>query len=162
MVATGLRSVLWFVCTFLLCVSINVAHATSITLTGPSGTVSEGYFQLEYQLESVNSEGSSVNTIVFERAASESFDVVEDRYPPLGSFSQVTLSGFSNGTYYFRARDTQSGETSNIVSVTVQHYPLSRALTLFGLGALIFIALVVFILHAHSRSSDQSVSKGSV
>lgn len=163
MVAMGLRSVLWFVYTFLVSTGLLLASVNEVTasdtseiiLTGPERTVSEGYFQLEFQLAAPR----DTQNVIIERSTSEAFQSIEASYPPLGSFQTITLSGFDDGTYYFRAINTDTGLVSNVVAVSVQHYPLSRALVLFGAGAIIFMLLVTFILKAH-RKTQAGVKKG--
>lgn len=131
---------------FMLCVVCTSAQADEIELSGPSDKVSEGYFNLE--VEGLSDE----QRFVVEMSQHEAFDSVDREFEPLGMFRQLSLSGFDDGTYYFRAR---SGEQySNVVSVTVAHYPLWQALALFLLGLMLFAALVFTIVYLYRRSGE--------
>lgn len=74
----------------------------------------------------------------------------------LGTF----LSGLPNGEYYFRLRkvDERSAEPlsgwSAPLWLTVEHHPLSLALWLFVLGAVVF-ALTVFVLLKGVRDTKE-------
>ncbi|CUS49324.1 MAG: hypothetical protein HLUCCO02_04740 [Idiomarinaceae bacterium HL-53] len=155
MVTTGLGKVLYCLGIFALSVAslgISIGNATEITLNGPSGKVSEGYFQLQF--ETTQFETETPGNVVIERAETQSFDSVVAHYAPMGDFQQLTLSGFSNGTYYFRARHAESNTVSNVVKVEVQHYSLVQAFTLFIFGGFIFALLVWVILRAHRQSGE--------
>lgn len=131
---------------FMLCVIWNSAQADEIELSGPSDKVAEGYFNLE--VEGLSEE----QRFVVEMSKSEAFNSVEREFEPLGMFRQLSLSGFDDGTYYFRAR---AGERySNVVSVTVAHYPLWQAVALFLLGLTLFAALVFTIVYLYRRSGE--------
>ena len=65
------------------------------------------------------------------------------------------LSGLPNGHYYYRVRtiaeDTQTpGAWSATVTATVKHHSLAFALSLFGIGAIVF-ALTVGIVKQGNR-----------
>ncbi|RUO33213.1 hypothetical protein CWE14_08295 [Aliidiomarina soli] len=117
-----------------------------LTLQGPD-KVREGYFQL--RVDGVAEEDS----FVIELASSEQFATVENTFSPLGAFRQLSLSGFDDGRYYFRAVHSGTGEYSNIHQLDVVHYPLWQALSLFTLGALLFISLLVTMLILTRRSA---------
>ena len=126
--------------------------AQSFTLEGPERS-REGYFQL--QVNGLDDD----QAFIIELASAEDFSSIDATFSPLGSFRQLSLSGFDDGTYYFRARLDNNGEPgsavhSNVLQVQVEHYPLWQALGLFGLGAVLFIALVTTLLrlHWHSRT----------
>lgn len=67
------------------------------------------------------------------------------------------ISGKSDGIFYYRVitDTTPSPQMSNIVKVTVAHHPLSNAFLFFGVGALIFMAILVSILQGN-RNNIQS------
>lgn len=125
------------------------AQAADFELSGPSDKVSEGYFYLEV-------DGlSDDQRFVVEMSHNDDFAAVEREFEPLGMFRELSLSGFDDGTYYFRAR---SGDRySNVVSVRVSHYPLWQALLLFGLGLIIFATLVYTIVYFYRRSNGKGV-----
>ncbi len=55
------------------------------------------------------------------------------------------ISGLADGDYYLRLRN-KAGEESPALRLSVSHHPLSQALWLAALGAVIFLAVVVTIL----------------
>jgi len=66
------------------------------------------------------------------------------------------ISGKPNGTRIYRVREVGAGEPSawsEPVSVTVAHHPLSRALTFFGIGAVVFLATLTLIVRGARRSA---------
>jgi len=74
-------------------------------------------------------------------------------YPWPANTQQLTLSGFANGTYYFRLR-ASNNNYSNVVKVQVDHYPLWQALSLFSLGLGLFVIVVVVIAKGAYRSAN--------
>jgi len=102
-----------------------------------------GYIRLEWS-------PSSKDDVVYEleEAPSSEFSTPQRIYegPDLASF----ISGLPNGEYYYRVRAVNKSEKtssawSDPVHLTVKHHPVSLALTLAALGALVFLltALVV-------------------
>ncbi|MEX1220577.1 MAG: hypothetical protein WEA82_00520 [Idiomarina sp.] len=86
-----------------------------------------------------------------EQSTDEAFTQVQSRFPFLGTFRQISLSGFNDGNYWFRARGLSNDGTEFTtapIAVTVQHYPLWQALTLFGVGAVMFLFVAGYILLA--------------
>ena len=66
------------------------------------------------------------------------------------------VSGQPNGTRIYRVREIGAGAPSawsEPVSVTVAHHPLSRALTFFGIGAVVFVATLTLIVRGARRSA---------
>ena len=123
-----------------------LVSAQSLNLAGPDTTVREGYFTV-----SVVSDGNnSLENLVIESATTPDFESMT-RFPALGDFKQLSLTGFSNGTYYLRARADNIGSPSNVIQVKVNHYPLWQALSLFFTGLLLFTLLVVVLLMRHRR-----------
>lgn len=129
--------------------------AQVLSLNGPAHS-REGYFQL--QVGNLQ-EGQR---FVIEQSSNESFNHVDATYPPLGSFQQLSLSGFDNGSYFFRARLLQDSESidavvySNIHQISVEHYSLWQALSLFAIGAMLFIALITVLLRLHWQNRAQT------
>lgn len=128
------------------------ASSEALTLTGPTTTISEGYFNLEV------THAQNPHDILIEQGSDATFSSVSAEFRPMGSFEQISLSGFDDGTYYFRARE--GDRVSNVVEVTVRHYPLWQAFSLFGLGAVIFILLVKTIIRYHLRSDSTVKNTG--
>ncbi|MGX5913794.1 hypothetical protein ACR0ST_03585 [Aliidiomarina sp. Khilg15.8] len=123
------------------------AEAADFELSGPSEKVAEGYFYLE--VDGLQED----QRFVVEMSHDQDFSMVAREFEPLGMFRELSLSGFDDGTYYFRAR---SGERySNVVAVTVSHYSLWQALFLFTLGLIIFATLVYTIVYFYRRSDGE-------
>lgn len=123
-----------------------IAQTDELELSGPSATVREGYFTLSVE----TAEGESTESLIVERSTSENFNSVTHQYPFLGSTTSMTLSGFADGDYWFRvSTGEQSGKQSSpAIRVQVQHYPLWQALSLFAVGAALFLVVLVYILRA--------------
>ncbi|MET1255546.1 hypothetical protein [Aliikangiella maris] len=58
---------------------------------------------------------------------------------------KISLSGFNDGQYYFRLVDSLGNPLSNVATVTVNHRDFYQALSIFALGACLFIVLVLSI-----------------
>ncbi|HLT80768.1 MAG TPA: hypothetical protein VKZ86_07035 [Cyclobacteriaceae bacterium] len=71
------------------------------------------------------------------------FDNAETIYrgPDLATF----ISGLPDGVYYYRLR-MNDGDWSEPLTLTVKHYSLQLALTLAGLGAIVFLLTVALVL----------------
>lgn len=136
---TTLLSALCIVLLLSLSGSLRAADADSWSLSTDSELTREGYFVLEWSL---GDEGD----YVIQQAHSESF-VQPDTYEVPASGS-MTLSGFADGDYYFRAG--RDGNWTDTVQVTVEHHSLARALGFFISGLLLFSILTVVILRGNS------------
>ena len=67
-------------------------------------------------------------------------------------------SGQPDGDYYYRIRalhEAGPSPWSEAVHVEVRHHPLSRALTFLLLGAVVFLATLVLILHGETRTRSR-------
>ncbi|MCC5856234.1 MAG: hypothetical protein JJU10_11250 [Idiomarina sp.] len=122
-----------------------------LTLSGPSGTISEGYFRLQF------TGADRTRDVVIEQGGDDSFETIRAEFSPMGDFDQIALSGFPDGTFYFRAREGDN--FSETVTVTVQHYPLWQALGLFAAGAILFFLLAWTLIRAH-RNRNKEASHG--
>ena len=76
-----------------------------------------------------------------------------------GPHHSSVLSGLPNGTSYYRARsrvseDAEWGSWSSPAAFEVQHYSPQFAGTLFGLGALVFLCIVGFLVTMSRRSDN--------
>ena len=70
----------------------------------------------------------------------------------MGNFHQVTLTGFESGHDYSRAVHQQRVVSQTAIEVTVEHYPIWQALTLFLLGALLFLLLLLTLIMGHKKA----------
>ncbi|RUO77816.1 hypothetical protein CWI81_04870 [Idiomarina seosinensis] len=127
--------------------------AQSLQLNGPDSTVREGYFTVN--VSSTTDASEPIASLVIEASSSKDFKQNLQTFPALGDFKKLSLTGFSDGTYYLRARSEDVSEYSNVIQVRVQHYPLWQALGLFVVGFLIFTALVVTIIRFHQKSEAE-------
>lgn len=120
-------------------------------LTGPQTIVREGYFRLTAE-PGENSQGNE--PFIVQMSGDEDFSAIRATFPPLGNFNRLSLSGFDDGVYYFRlSSPADNSILSNSIRVEVRHYPLSRALGLFGLGAALFTILLILIIRFWWRDS---------
>ncbi|RUO60914.1 hypothetical protein [Pseudidiomarina marina] len=133
--------------------SSNQSNSELPELSAPANS-REGYFVLSLSK-------SPTQDLIVEYSTDEEFREINRTYAWFGDFQDMTLTGFSDGTHYFRlkvsssepAENThQETQLSNVVQVQVDHYALEQALTLFSLGGVLFAILVVIILYQHQRS----------
>jgi len=124
--------------------------ASSIKLSSSNSVVKEGYFTVSVR----TTDSIELNRVTIEVASNSGFAKSTRQFPALGDFKDISLTGFSNGTYYIRALaegvDKQT-YISNTIQVRVEHYPLWQALTLFFVGLVIFITLVATLLLLHRQ-----------
>lgn len=125
----------------------NPASARQLQLIGPQKTIKEGYFTVTVEA----SANSNLQGLLIEAAQDPSFNRQVQTFPALGDFKQLSLTGFGNGTYFLRAISKSAEQPSNVIKVTVSHYPLWQALGLFSTGLLIFIVLIFIIIRAHRQ-----------
>jgi hypothetical protein len=76
-----------------------------------------------------------------------------------GNDSASVITGLVDGDYYYRGRLERSDGTfsdwSPTVNITVEHHSLSRALSFFLLGLVVFVAtLLLIILGARRHGTD--------
>ncbi|MDX1706421.1 hypothetical protein [Pseudidiomarina sp.] len=114
-------------------------------LGGPEATVREGYFILSL-------DNPPTGDVTIQQSADTDFSSVTAEFNWFGDFSATTLSGFADGTYYFRL-NTPEG-FSNVIQVEVLHYPLWQAFSLFFAGLLLFLILVLLIVRMHWVTDD--------
>jgi hypothetical protein len=62
-----------------------------------------------------------------------------------GRDTSTSLSGLPDGQYRFRIRAEGDADWSDEAIVSVEHHPLGRAFLFFGLGAVVFLVLILFI-----------------
>jgi len=124
--------------------------ASPLKLSGPDSVVKEGYFTVSVSTTAA----AELNRVTIEVASDSEFSENTKQFPALGDFKDISLTGFSNGSYYLRARaEDAKNQTylSNTIEITVKHYPLWQALTLFFIGLVIFITLVATLLLLHRQ-----------
>lgn len=136
----------------MLLLSPQLTFAQSLSLSGPKETVREGYFTVSI---TVNGAVEPKNLAVVS-STDKNFQKGVQRFPALGDFKQLSLTGFSDGTYYLRATADNIGQPSEIITVTVDHYPLWQALGLFLVGLLLFVTLVTVLLRSHRRVNKEA------
>ncbi|WP_144391721.1 hypothetical protein [Pleionea sediminis] len=106
--------------------------------SGVDDVSKEGYFSLSW-------EGEVAESVRLEMASSENFEAIERKYM-INRDGKITLSGYGDGTFYFRLRDSKSNEVSNFVVVNVEHWPLDKAVTFFFVGLTLFVCLISTLL----------------
>lgn len=76
-----------------------------------------------------------------------------------GPDEATTVSGRPEGEYSYRIGYGDSGEVwADSCRVAVSPPPLSLAFSLFGVGLIVFLSLLVVVVRGHRRSSDLSTS----
>lgn len=115
-----------------------------IALQSDTAVATAGYFQLTW-----NAEGPvrlvESNTPDFRNAVT--------LYT--GSDSGRTISGRGDGDLYYRIESAATGAVlGEPLRVTVTHHPLSRALTFFGIGAVVFVATLTLIVVGTLQSAQ--------
>ncbi len=112
-----------------------------------------GYVQLSWTWDG---DLNSNYSFELQQATSQSFENPELIYegPDFATF----LSGLDNGHYYFRIRAVNGNQSKSSWSspavVEVEHHSLSLALSLFGLGALVFAITVGIVIQGNKNSSQ--------
>jgi hypothetical protein len=138
--ATPLFCVSWLI---LLATNTSVWAAENLSLSASTQLSNEGYFVLNWQPE------VDAASFTLEQSSREDFSTPVSR--PLGAASAITITGLSDGVYYFRlSRDEQV--ISNTISVTVEHHSLDRAASFFFLGLALFITLILSILKGNRQT----------
>lgn len=135
---SGLFCVLCILLMLGLSGSILAADEDGWSLTTDTELAREGYFVLDWSL-------GDQEDYVIQQAHSSAF-VQPDTYEVPASGS-MTLSGFADGDYYFRAG--REGNWTDTVQVTVEHHSLARALGFFISGLILFSILTVVILRGN-------------
>ncbi len=118
-----------------------------------------GFYTLRWDIDL-----NEAQPITFEvqESPSESFESTRIVYA--GPDRATTLSGKSDGAYYYRVRalstdDAPASSWSPAYHVEVAHHALPRALLFLGLGAVVFLTTLVTILRGHAGESAFSVQE---
>lgn len=137
----------------------------AVVVGGLAGEVGAGdvQFTVPGDAESVNSEG--VVSLVWDGKEGVEYEVQQGdsvlfenakvRYagPDHGS----VLTGFEEGSYYFRVRDA-GGEWSDVVRVDIEFMDRQQVVLLMVVGGLVFLATVGALLAGHFRQRGQEVA----
>ena len=135
-----LRCLAWLI---LIATNPSVWAAENASLSSSTDLSNEGYFVLNWQTS------SNPDELTLEQSSDERFS--SPIQSNLTGASAATITGLSDGVYYFRLTD--SGNTiSNTISVTVAHHSLARAGSFFLLGLVLFSLLVITILKGNKRA----------
>lgn len=121
-------------------------NADTVSLSPQEQTVSAGYFTLRYN------DLSSISNPMLQVAQNPSFDPLLRAYP-IGGTEQISLSGFSNGDYYFRVHEPSSKQFSRAAKVKVEHHSLELASSLFSTGLMLFLFLVGLVTYYSHKNN---------
>ena len=123
-----------------------LAYNDSYQLSGPDAPSREGYFTLSIT-------PAPQQQLVLQQSQSATFDTIDAEFRWFGDFEQITLTGFTDGEYFFRLQPAADAAEapSNVVKVTVNHYPRWQAYSLFFIGLALFIVLVASLLILRRR-----------
>ncbi|MGQ4275636.1 hypothetical protein ACQ5ES_01085 [Pseudidiomarina sp. E22-M8] len=124
--------------------------ATHFTLSAQE-TSREGYFVLA--LDQAPRAG-----MIVQQSSRRDFSEINTEFAWFGDFEKMTLTGFSDGDYYFRLKPSAE-LSSNVVVVSVRHYSSWQAYSLFFTGLVLFIVLVVTIITLHRRRRNDATPK---
>ncbi|WP_258240539.1 hypothetical protein [Pseudidiomarina homiensis] len=95
--------------------------------------------------------------MVLQQSASADFSAIAAEFDWFGDFTEMTLTGFSDGEYYFRLKPV-AGVSSNVVQLRVEHYSQWQAYSLFFIGLFLFSVLVITLITLHLRTRRQEVA----
>ena len=133
----------------LQCLGVTTAAAQSQTplssdavprLTIDTPIASEGYFVLRWDARSVAAPR-------LQGPATGDFTTAPD--VPVMPEGSLTVTGLRDGEYLFRVGSEDNW--SEVLRVRVRHHALSTAFAWFGVGALLFMALVIVTVSANHR-----------
>lgn len=74
----------------------------------------------------------------------------------IGYQDKIHLTGYDDGTYFLRLLDEQQNVLSNVASVTVAHHSYKRVWLVFGIGAVMFVILIGYMISRAFRSKETS------
>ncbi len=120
------------------CFSVADAWAKITLKSELDGVSKEGYFSLSW-------EGEVSKDVILQMSPSSDFATIERDYP-LTRDGKIALSGYGDGEFYFRLHNKSNGDTSNAVVVTVEHWPLDKAVDFFFTGLVLFVLLFATLI----------------
>lgn len=123
-----------------------------------SRTSDAGHIRLSWRFR----DGALLNGALhseLQQAREPAFETAQTIYagPDLASF----VSGLPNGEFYFRVRARSengagAGAWSQPVLLNVQHHSLQLAFTLFGLGAVVFLATLALVFLGNRQAKREA------
>lgn len=119
----------------------------AVTLATDTELATAGYYQLTWQ----DPDGAAYE---LQEARDSTFTRPQLIYT--GGDLATVITGRADGEYFYRVRALDAsqppGAWSSPVKVTVQHHALGPAFGFFGVGALVFIAILTAILRGNAQS----------
>lgn len=118
---------------------------------GYAAESNEGYHTIQWSHVLSN---ASDGIYELQRATVPSFTDAMTIYT--GRETQAFVSGLLDGSYYYRVRTVGDGSQSQwsvAFVLTIQHYGLVMAWSLFAIGALIFLAIITVLVVGVRKSS---------
>ena len=135
-----LQCLAWFV---FITANPSVWAAENTSLSSSTELSNEGYFVLSWPSD------ITTDNLVLEQSSNQDFSSTIER--SLAGATAATITGLSDGVYYFRLTESDN-PISNTVSVTVAHHSLARAGSFFLLGLALFSLLIISILRGNRRA----------
>jgi hypothetical protein len=139
-----------FITSFLFTISLlNPVHASiqePVELATDSETATAGFFHLRWHAENYTGNWQ------LQEAKDADLQPFEVLYS--GPDTARVISGKPDGIYYYRVvtEATTAPRISNTIKVIVAHHPLSNAFIFFGVGALIFLAILISIFRGNRNN----------
>ena len=120
-----------------------------------------GYYRLSWRMpEGVLAEDARP---VYELQLAETRAFDHPRLVYEGGDTARVISGQPDGVAYFRVRVRLGERTSpwsEVLAAKVEHHPLGRAFLFFGVGAVVFVTTLVFIIGASRRAKHRAGAHG--
>ncbi|WP_040405905.1 hypothetical protein [Ectothiorhodospira sp. PHS-1] len=135
---------LWaFALSIILLMPTSVLAQGVPTLDATTQTARAGYYQLRWGLEEADG-------AIYRLEESRATDFQEARVLYEGADRATVISGRGDGTFHYRVQATLADDSrsdwSPPLTVEVRHHALHQALTLFGVGAVVFLATIALIV----------------
>lgn len=130
---------------------VPVSAQSEYTLTASAEISSEGYLTFSWE------------TLIeddVELLLTRTDDAQFLKRVPVTGKEMVHYSGIGNGDYSAQLVHADGTVLSNATRFTVEHRSLEQAFTLFGLGAALFVGLVVFFMFGTKPASGQQDGGG--
>lgn len=120
-----------------------IQYSNALQLSSDTSVATAGYYQLIWYGKSE----------VFQLQESTTSDFKLFKVIYKGKDLARTISGKSDGDYFYRLVDEQSSQISNTVKVEVSHHSLEHAILFFIAGAIVFISILFLILKGNRLES---------
>ena len=130
---------------------VPVSAQSEYTLTASAEISSEGYLTFSWE------------TLIeddVELLLTRTDDAQFLKRVPVTGKEMVHYSGMDNGDYSAQLTHVNGAVLSNAVTFTVAHRSLKQAFTLFGLGAALFVGLLLFFLLGTKTTPAQQMGGG--